>query len=114
MVMLLYGGVARAIEGSWLSPGAYFGIVWVLAAVPPCLFASQYVSSGPVWVILTFALTSLTGSQLGRRFAAFYAVNSESSHFDDSRTGNSKLTAIVALFGLSGLLALYGYVAGGG
>ena len=78
------------------------------------MFASQFISSSAVWVILIFALTTLTGSQLGRRFAAFYAANSDSSHFNDSRTGNGKLTAIVALFGLSGLLALYGYIAGGG
>jgi oligosaccharide repeat unit polymerase len=113
-VLLGIAGWSRVLQGTWAAPGAFFSLVWIVAAAPAALILPNYVTSSAMLLVASFALAVLLGSQLmlvdltSDSDAAFSSVDSFSrSH------GGSKLRilpAAVSFLGVCGFAACVGYV----
>ncbi len=95
--------LARWLEGSWHTPGAFFASFWALAAIPACL-SNLPVGASAVFLVVLFSLSCVLGSVLGLGSAARWA-GSDATQSDVFVGRLNELRAIVLLFGLAGLFA---------
>jgi len=55
---------ARILQGSWTAPGAFFGLIWMIASVPAVIVLPSYVSPATMLLIASFIVAMVLGSQI--------------------------------------------------
>src|SRR6185312_1916207 len=64
-VLVICAGFARMLQASWAAPGAFYALVWVVAAVPAVIILPEDVSPSAMLLVASFVIAVLVGSQLG-------------------------------------------------
>lgn len=113
-------GFARMLQASWAAPGAFYALVWVVAAVPAVFILPDYVTPTAMLLVASFVIAVLVGSQLGG-CAELHPQCQDAAHDDaDADEGLSVLpkrtllTVAAILLGLCGVGATLGYAWGAG
>lgn len=102
---------SRVLQGSWGAPGAFFALVWIVAAVPATILIPQAVTSEAVLFVLSFVIAVLAGSQLAIE-GSIGAVRPYSTRDGAGmrRLDRSMLVAMATLLGICGMVAAICYV----
>jgi oligosaccharide repeat unit polymerase len=111
-VLLGIAGWSRVLQGTWAAPGAFFSLVWVIAAAPAALILPDYVTPVAMLLVVSFTVAVLVGSQLTLQGLAA-AGEGRSANTDDPGNEQSKLSnlsAMSALLAACGFAAFVGYV----
>jgi oligosaccharide repeat unit polymerase len=117
-LLVVCAGLARILQGSWAAPGAFYALVWVVAAVPAVIVLPHDVSPTAMLFVASFVIAVLVGSQLGG--CAGLHPQSEGAAHGDANEGlavpptHTLLTTTAILLGLCGIAATVGYVWGAG
>lgn len=113
-VLLGVAGWSRVLQGTWAAPGAFFSLVWVIAAAPAALILSDYVTSGAMLLVVSFAVAVLVGSQFalrGRAAGRVGRVASTDTLFPRNEQPKlPRLSTMSALLAACGFAAFVGYV----
>jgi len=108
LIVIILAG--RLAQGSWRAPGAFFGLIWLIASVPAIAFLPRYVSASTMLLVASFVGAMLAGSQLtlNRDMRAAPPVSAPYSGQPMPRL--RALAAAVFVFSLGGIAACVGYV----
>jgi oligosaccharide repeat unit polymerase len=118
VVLIVCAGFARMLQGSWAAPGAFYAMVWVVAAVPAVIVLPHDVSPTAMMLVASFVIAVLVGSQLGG--CAGLGPRSQGAAHGAANEGpgvppkHALLTMATILLGLCGIGATIGYVWGAG
>jgi len=97
-VIIITAITSRLITKSWLTPGAFFSLLWSFFMVAPLIFAPNFlINSLGLWFITIAAMACSAGS-----FLAFDAVQ----NFNEERLYNKKTIPKIWLISLMGLLCV--------
>ncbi len=104
--------LARGLQRAWTAPGAFFALVWVVAACPATIFFPEAVTPLAMLVVCSFVVAVLLGSEIAmyapeavKRRAAPPASAGAGLHLQPVH-----LTWLSALLGTCGLAACVSYV----
>lgn len=117
-VLIICAGFARILQASWAAPGAFYALVWVVAAVPAVIILPEDVSPTAMLLVASFVIAVLVGSQLGG--CVMPHPHSQDAVRGDADAGPSVLpkrtllTMTAIMLGLCGIGATIGYAWGAG
>lgn len=114
-VALLIGTAiwARIMQHSWLAPGAFFSLLWCIAAVPATILLPNDVTAKAVLFVYSFALAVVLGSQAMFSPVEKSIVTVRGRRYDPKVAGGERLTILstfVAAFAACGILANIEYI----
>ena len=113
-VLLGVAGSSRILQGTWAAPGAFFSLVWIIAAAPAAVVLPDYVTPGAMLLVVSFALAVLLGSQITLQ-GPTPSGDAASSRVDTITRGTKgtklrMLPALAGFLGVCGFAACVGYV----
>lgn len=117
-VLVFCACLARMLQGNWAAPGAFYALVWMVAAVPAVIILPRDVSPTAILFVSSFVVAVLVGSHLGGGDGVpLRSPGPAHGPVSDQRDMPARQTALIAmavLLGLCGIFAVVGYVWGAG
>jgi len=103
---------SRVLQRSWSAPGAFFALIWVIAAAPTAVLLPDAVVPGAMLLVASFVAAVQAGSQL-----ALYGhepdvavVHAPAVHGPNEPPQAATLAGVTAFLGACGIAGCVGYV----